>query len=318
MLLTTLFIFTMHYSPLANADQDVIVAVIDTGLDLQHTDIKKYIWTNSKEIPGNKIDDDKNGFIDDVNGWNFANQTPQISDTHGHGTHVSGLIIKNFGKPNGLKIMTLKYYQEGQTGLGHLTSTINAIKYAVQMGAQIINYSGGGSKPHADELSAIKEAMNKKVLFVAAAGNEGNYLSDNPFYPAGYGLSNILAVAAVDTNNKFFKHSNFDKKIVHIAAPGESVISTLPNNRFGALSGTSQATAIVSGVAALVLKDSNFLYTPEEVTNRLMATGKFNSALANKTQVQTQIDTLRAVVMKTERTNAAGLMIAQPEYTDFL
>ncbi len=256
----------------------ITVAVVDTGIDYTHPDLKDLVWTNPGESGAweppaelkaqglacrdkscNGIDDDKNGFIDDVIGWDFVHDVPLPYDNHGHGTHISGIVAStaNAGLPQGtncqrVQIMALKYYDNSGAGFNNLANTVRAIQYAVKAGADIINYSGGGSDPAASERAAIQDAHKKGILFVAAAGNDGHSNDQIPYYPASYGLDNIIGVASLNKQNQLLPSSNFGKT-VQVAAPGLSILSTLPEGKFGTMSGTSQATAFVTGAAALLV-----------------------------------------------------------------
>ena len=252
----------------------IIVAVIDTGIDYTHPELKNNIWINRGEtgpwVPKdlastpcrdkscNGLDNDGNGFINDVAGWDFVNNQPLPFDTHGHGTHIAGIIsaessngLGTTGICPGVSIMPLKYYDTGSNGMNNLQNTVRAIQYAVRMGAHIINYSGGGGEPATAERMAVEEANRKGVLFVAAAGNDGHNNLQAPYFPASYPLDNIIGVASVNQKNQLLSSSNFGIP-VHIAAPGLSILSTIPNGKFGMMSGTSQATAFVTGAAALL------------------------------------------------------------------
>lgn len=263
----------------------VVVAVVDTGIDYTHADLKDHIWVNKGEAgtwqpPAeiasltkcrdkscNGIDDDANGFVDDVVGWDFVNNEPLPYDVHGHGTHIAGIISSDPAANVGLvgvcpdvTIMPLKYYDNSGLGNNNLSNTVKAIRYAVQMGANIINYSGGGADPAASEKAAIEEAQKKGILFVAAAGNDGHSNDESPYFPASYGLDNIISVASINRDNQLLPSSNFGTKTVNIAAPGLMILSSLPTGKFGTMSGTSQATAFVTGAAALLAsqwKDSS-------------------------------------------------------------
>jgi len=250
-------------SPLSST---VIVAVIDTGVDTTHPELKDHIWFNQGEIgldskgqdkSKNNMDDDGNGYVDDFQGWNFSENNNQVQDALGHGTHVSGIIIKESMKGSeitsrtwttSVRLMTLKYYNPKASSQVNITNTAKAIAYATKMGAQIINYSGGGSDKSSIESSAIEAAQNQGVIFVAAAGNEGSNIDAAHYYPANYGFKNILSVAAVDQRKKITKFSNYGINSVDLAANGQMVYSTLPGGKYGFMSGTSQATAKVSGL----------------------------------------------------------------------
>jgi thermitase len=226
--------------------RDVIVAVIDTGLDSTHPDLKANVWKNSEKNYG----------------WNFVTNAANPTDEHGHGTHVAGIVgaIANpktgvSGVAQKVSIMAVKYYSETNSGAVNLKNTVKAIEYAVSHGARIINYSGGGPEFSEEEYLAIKKAEAKGVLFVAAAGNErqDTDVPENYYFPSAYRLTNIISVAATDIQNKLIRSSNWGKTKVDVTAPGENIYSTLPNGRYGYMTGTSQATAFVTGIAALLL-----------------------------------------------------------------
>jgi subtilisin family serine protease len=257
----------------------VVVAVIDTGIDYTHPELKDNIWVNRgetgyweppKELADkgyaykcrdkscNGMDDDGNGYVDDVVGWDFVHEIPLPFDTHGHGTHIAGIIgggaangIGSSGVCPNVSLMPLKYYDNSGSGYNNLTNTVRAIEYAVANGAQIINYSGGGSEPAPSEKAAVELARRKGVLFIAAAGNDGRNNDRIPYFPASYASDNIVSVASVNKLSRLLPSSNFGKS-VHLAAPGLMILSTLPGGKFGTMSGTSQATAFVSGAAALL------------------------------------------------------------------
>ena len=244
----------------SKGNKNIVVAVIDTGIDIQHPDLKANIWVNSKEIPGNGKDDDKNGYKDDIHGWNFVHDNNKVQDTHGHGTHIAGIIGAVGGNEIGLSgiapkvsLMALKYYNPHDDGSSNMKNTIKAIKYAINNGAHIINYSGGGLEGNPDERKAIEEAERKGILFVAAAGNEKSNMDKNKYFPASYALSNILSVTATNRSDHILKSSNWGKNSVHLAAPGINILSTLPGGKYGQMTGTSQATAVATGAAVLIM-----------------------------------------------------------------
>ncbi|HND85186.1 MAG TPA: S8 family serine peptidase, partial [Pseudobdellovibrionaceae bacterium] len=183
---------------LTKGNKNIVVAVIDTGIDETHEDLTRNLWVNKDEIPNNGIDDDHNGYIDDVHGWNFVGQNNDLSDHHGHGTHIAGIIGAEAGNGKGVvgicpevSIMVLKYFDPTKPS-DVLKNTIDAIKYAVSKKVDIINYSGGGTEFSPDEMAAIREAEKEGILFVAAAGNERSNSDYKKYYPADYGLSNII------------------------------------------------------------------------------------------------------------------------------
>ncbi len=244
----------------------VVVAVIDTGIDSTHQDLNQNVWHDPNESNNS------------VYGWNFVVDKANPRDDHGHGTHVAGIIgavtntkVGISGVAKKVSIMSVKYYSDGNTGPVNLRNTIKAIEYAVDHGARIINYSGGGPEFSEDEYLAIKKAEAKGILFVAAAGNEhqNTDLSQNYYYPSAYHLSNIISVAATDIHNQILPSSNWGKKAVDVAAPGENIYSTLPGGRYGFMTGTSQATAFVTGIAALLLAHNPSL-TPQQLKQLIL------------------------------------------------
>ncbi len=183
-----------------------IVAIIDSGIDFSHSVFtnSNALWKNTQEIPNNGVDDDGNGFVDDIYGWDFANNDNNPSDDQGHGTHVAGIVLGTgqniFGStqtPAKIQIMTLKFLTAA--GDGKTSDAIQAVYYAVKNGAKVINNSWGGTGYSRTLLDAIAYAYSNKVLFVAAAGNEGKNIDSAPVYPASYMIPNVLPVAA--TNN---------------------------------------------------------------------------------------------------------------------
>ncbi len=249
---------TIQWQVAKQRSKKIVVAVIDTGIDLNHPDLKNVLWRNHKEIPNNGIDDDGNGFVDDYHGWNFVKHNHDLKDNHGHGTHIAGIIgaeasngIGISGVADNVEIMVLKYYDDEVAQTNNLHTTIEAIRYATEMGADIINYSGGGDSFSNAEYQVIEEARRKGIIVVAAAGNEHANANTFPFYPASYNHDNIISVTAIDKKIRILETSNFGLKTVDIAAPGEDIYSTKPDNSYETMSGTSQATAFVSGAVAL-------------------------------------------------------------------
>lgn len=248
---------------------DTVVAVIDTGVDINHPELYGNTWKNPDETAGNGVDDDSNGYVDDVNGWDFfrnENTVYDAADGDTHGTHVAGTIAAE-GNTAGVvgvnwkaQIMPLKFL--GPQG-GSTANAIKALDYAVKEGAKISNNSWGGGSYSQALKDALTNADSAGHLFVAAAGNGGaDKVGDNndstPHYPASYDNQNVVAVAATDSKDALASFSNYGETSVDLAAPGVYTYSTLPDNTYGYKSGTSMATPHVSGVAALIKsKDSN-------------------------------------------------------------
>lgn len=294
---------------------DIIVAIIDTGIDRNHPQLNANMWVNRGEIgidengvekSTNKKDDDGNGYIDDVNGYNFAGENTNISDMNGHGTHIAG-IIKSIAPQ--VRFMILKYYDPRAKGADNLEATVKAINYACNMGAKIINYSGGGTEKSLKEFESIKKCENKNILFIAAAGNEKSNSDIKPFYPADYDLKNILSVTAVDQTKQILNSSNFGKQSVDIAAPGKDILSTWPGGGYNLMSGTSQATAFVSGVAALLYSTQMGRPNLASVINSLTKTNYTEKNLLAKTRSGTMIDGYRTLAIKDDSVNAVGMRV---------
>lgn len=292
---------TPHFTP---TRPSVTVAVIDTGTDISHRDLKSQLWINSgeqgtdalgRDKSTNGFDDDGNGFADDVHGWNFVENNNDLSDSMGHGTHISGVIKNESGRSSSLntdststptaRLMVLRYYNPNGTDAENIENTVKAMNYAIKMGAHIINYSGGGSLPHQAEFRALKAAEKLNIVVVAAAGNNKTNTDINNYYPANYGLKNIISVGAVEKNGDWVSFSNYGSKTVDIAAPGRNVFSTLPQNKFGYMSGTSQSTAFVSGrLASIISRTQN--REPKFLLSQLIGEAEFNKSLAGKTKFQ--------------------------------
>lgn len=244
-----------------------VVAVIDTGVDYTHKDLADNIWVNEGEIPGNGIDDDGNGYVDDVHGVDFVDGDSDPMDEHGHGTHVAGIIAMTPGNGGGVgvaygaKIMCVRAGQAN--GSFASTDIAKAIKYAADNGADVINMSFGGTGRSYLVESALQDAFPSCVL-VAAAGNDGlpttdakqaGYLFTEDIYPAGYKY--VIGVMATDNNKSLAYFSNWDFKEgsgceYEMAAPGVGIYSTLPGNRYACWSGTSMATPNVAAAAAIL------------------------------------------------------------------
>lgn len=293
----------------------VVVAVIDSGMELSHPDLAANLWVNPGEIAGNGQDDDHNGFVDDVNGYDFFQNDTQPLDQHGHGTHVAGTIgavgnngVGVTGVAWSTKLMPLRFL--GPDNTGAISDAIRAINYATMMKTQhgvnvrVANNSWGTQGEFARS-TALQDAINAQeaadILFVAAAGN-GNVLGfgidveQQPFYPASYTNQNILSVAATGQLDEKARFSNYGATSIDIAAPGIGVLSTAPLSQgsYVVRHGTSMATAAVSGVAALL-----FANRPDasaaEVKNALMSSVDVLPSLAGKVVSGGRVNAARAL-----------------------
>jgi len=236
---------------------NVIVAVVDTGVDIGHPDLAGHIWTNPLDPP-NGVDDDHDGYVDDYRGYDFVHNDGSVydpADGDRHGTHVSGTIgavTNNGGGVAGVAwnvtLMPLKFI--GPSG-GYTSDGVRAINFAVAHGAKVINASWGGGSYSASMKSAIDAAGTAGVVFVAAAGNDSRNTDSSPHYPSAYTSSNIVSVAAMNPDGSKASFSNIGTSSVDVAAPGVNVLSTVPGGGYESWSGTSMATPHVSGVAAL-------------------------------------------------------------------
>lgn len=241
----------------------IVVAVIDSGIDYTHSDIANNIWINTAEIPGNGIDDDNNGYVDDVRGWDFVNNDNDPMDDHGHGTHVAGIIAAEGNNGQGIsgiswkaRLVPLKFIDT--SGIGSTVNAIRAINYAVAQGARLSNNSWGGAGFSQALYDTLRAAEQKGHMIIAASGNEAlnNDDPNTPHYPSGYDLNNIISVAATDRTDNLAGFSNFGSTAVDLGAPGVRILSLIPNNRYQMMDGTSMAAPVVTGVASLVLSRS--------------------------------------------------------------
>jgi hypothetical protein len=255
--------------------QGIVVAVLDTGVDRNHADLAGNIWTNAGEIANDGLDNDGNGYVDDVYGWNFANGNNNTLDGNRHGTHVAGTIAaanNGFGATGvayNARIMPVKVLND--SGSGSYSGIAQGIRYAVDNGADVINMSLGGGSTVSVVQSALQYASSRGVIVVMAAGNEG---AAQPGYPASNATSWGLAVGAVNSSNQMASFSNragSNSSMRYVTAPGVRVYSTLPNGGYGFLNGTSMAAPHVAGVVALML-NANPNLTDAQVRQIITAT----------------------------------------------
>jgi subtilisin family serine protease len=309
---------------ITTGNDSVVVAVIDTGVDYTHPDLAANIWTNPGEIAGNGIDDDNNGYIDDVHGINALTGSGDPMDDNGHGTHVSGTIgaVGNNGVGVAgvnwkVQIMGLKFL--GASGSGSLSGAVVALNYAVMMknrgvNVRVSNNSWGGGSFTQTLFDAIKRARDAGIIFVAAAGNLTNDNDANPSYPANYELSNIVTVAATDKDQNIATFSNYGAHSVDIAAPGVSILSTYPGNRYATLSGTSMATPHVAGALALLLSNQPQL-TADQAITRLYETGQDLATLNGLVRTQRKLNLGRLLRNETAPLPAGGELPEPCSYT---
>ena len=246
---------------ISTGSDSLIAVIIDTGIDYNHSDLQANMWKNPSEIPNNKVDDDKNGYVDDVYGVNTITGTGNPLDDQGHGTHVAGIIGAVGNNARGVvgvnwrvKLAAAKFLSSA--GTGSAANAIKAISYATELkkaGHKVIatnNSWGGGnySKPLYD---AIATASDAGVLFIAAAGNNSSDNDYTPTYPSSYAIPNIISVASLMNTGGLSSFSNYGWRSVHIAAPGSNIYSTVRNDGYAYKSGTSMAAPQVTGLALL-------------------------------------------------------------------
>lgn len=294
-----------------------IVAVVDTGVDYNHVIFRNSgaMWRNSSEIAGNGVDDDGNGFVDDIYGWNFYARNNNPMDDDEHGTHVAGIILgvgqdifPTVWEPAKVRIMALKFL--GADGSGSTSDAVAAIYYAVNNGAQVINNSWGGSSYSQALHDALSYAYSRHVLIVSAAGNYGKNNDSVGMYPANYPVPGQISVAATTDNDNLASFSNYGASNVHIAAPGVSILSSVPGDAYRFMSGTSMAAPFVSGLAAMIWREAPNL-SGYQVKNLMMNTSTILTSLNNKTQSRGRADAYDAISAARLQVNTAA---SQPEY----
>jgi thermitase len=237
------------------------VAILDTGIDTDHPDLVDNVY-KSGDKPNNGKDDDKNGYVDDTYGYNAINGKGSGEDDNGHGTHVSGIVAGRGNNDVGVsgvcwssKLLAVKFMNS--KGKGSTSKAIAGIDYAVKQGFKIINCSFGSSSSSSSLHDAVDYAQDHNTLLVVAAGNDSENIDKHPLYPASYGDSNILAVAASTSDDELADFSNFGSTAVDVAAPGENIYSTYLGGGYRTLSGTSMAAPYAAGVAALLRKQES-------------------------------------------------------------
>jgi thermitase len=285
---------------ISKGSKDVKIAVIDTGVDYTHPDLKNQIEINLAELNGKPgVDDDGNGYVDDVYGYNFATKNADPMDGHGHGTHCAGVIgaehnqIGVAGVMSQVKIIPVKFLSD--SGEGEELDAIAAIDYAIKRGAKVLSNSWGGSEKTQALEDAIVKAEQDRVVFVAAAGNEYSDNDSSNSFPANFDISNVISVGAFTNKGSKASFSNYGAHSVHVFAPGQDIYSTVNKGGYASMSGTSMATPYVSGVVGLLLsKEPNL--SPQEVRERLIKTSHDNSKLNGLSQSNGRIDAYSALM----------------------
>lgn len=302
-----------------NEGSKVTVAVIDTGVDTSHPLINDSgaVWTNATELSGTAgVDDDNNGYIDDIYGWNFDAHSANVYDDNDHGTHVAGIIL-GVGqdvtaapvRESKVKIMALKFLDAN--GAGSTSSAVSAILYAVRNGAKVINNSWGGSSYSQSLHEAYTYAYNNGVVIVSAAGNSNSDNDSSPMYPANLDTPNNIAVAASDDSDNRASFSNYGATKVSVAAPGVRILSSVPGSGcleqgcFMMMSGTSMATPFVAGMAALILREASQL-SAYQVKSIILATADGVSALNGKVTTGARVNVLSAITSAISSAATAG------------
>ncbi len=278
--------------------RDVAVAVVDSGVDTSHPDLRPNAWRNAGEIEGNAVDDDGNGLVDDSRGWDFAQDDNTPDDANGHGTHVAGTLGARGNDGEGVagvawntSIMPIRVL--ASDGSGSVSDVIKGYGYAARKGAKVINASLGGDTLSRAEYDAI--AAVPDTLLVAAAGNDGADNDATGSFPCNYDLPNVVCVASTDRNDQLSGFSNRGRTTVDLAAPGESIASTYPGDRWVYLDGTSMATPHVAGAAALVFSQ-DAQATPATVRQALLGSVDAKPSLSQTTASGGRLNAHRALL----------------------
>lgn len=273
---------------LTKGSKDIKIAVIDTGIDYRHPDLKDNMWVNEAEKNGQPgVDDDGNGFVDDIHGYDFANDDGDPIDGHSHGTHCAGTIGAVHNNDQGVAgvmadvtLVAVKFLTD--SGSGTTANAIKSVDYATTVGVDIMSNSWGGGGFSQGLKDAIQRASDAGIIFTAAAGNSRSDNDQRPHYPSNYEVDNVISVAAHTAQDELASFSCYGRTTVDIAAPGHRILSTIKNGGYKAYSGTSMATPHVSGVLGLLLAQEGRM-PHSEMRERLLATSVPVSAYRGKT-----------------------------------
>jgi hypothetical protein len=301
--------------------ENVLVGVVDTGVDTAHADLRENIWVNAGEIAGDGLDNDGNGYVDDLNGWDFYENTNDPSDQQGHGTHVAGTI--GAVGDNGEGVVGVNWnVQIGalaigieDTGFVSVSAAVEAVEYATDMGFDILNMSWGGTGVASTALyDAIEAAGEEELLVVAAAGNASSNNDLNPAYPASFELDNVISVAATTHNDQMAGFSNFGATSVDLAAPGQAIFSTRMGGGYVTMSGTSMASPHVAGVAAL-LRAHNPAARVEDLRSALLDGTDVLSSLQGLVATGGRLNANNAIAQMWTPVEGVDLELTQTEIT---
>jgi subtilisin family serine protease len=304
---------------LAQNPERPIVAIVDTGVDYNHKIFQQSgaMWVNPGEIAGNGVDDDGNGYIDDVYGYNFHDHNANPMDNDEHGTHCAGIVLgvgqdifATTLEPARIRIMALKFL--GADGSGSTGDAVSAIYYAVNNGASVINNSWGGSNYSQSLHDALIYAYNHHVLIASAAGNYSSNNDAVSMYPSNYPVPGQISIAASNDSDNLASFSNFGANSVHLAAPGVSILSSIPGNQYRFMSGTSMATPFAAGLAALAIREAPGL-TGYQIKNLLINSSVLTNSLTGKVSSRGRADAYNAVMAAKSEVSTSGF---QPDYKD--
>ena len=284
---------------ISKGSNEIKIAVIDTGVDYNHIDLRKNMLINDLELNGEEgVDDDGNGYVDDVYGYDFANDDGDPMDGRGHGTHCAGVIgaahneIGIAGVMSDVKILSIKFLTD--KGSGTTEGAIKSIDYAIKRGVNVMSNSWGGGPYNEALFDAIKAADEAGIVFVAAAGNSRRNNDTTNAYPANYELDNVISVGAMDGAGRKASFSNYGAEKVHVFAPGVNIYSTVQGDSYRKMSGTSMACPHVSGVVGLMLSHTMGL-TPLEVREKLISSSVDNRSLNTYSVSNGRVDAFKAL-----------------------